>query len=62
MQGMKGVSFDTLHSYRDFSLYLSEKTIESPKPKTETQEVPGADVELDFTEFFGDVKIGRAHV
>lgn len=56
MQGIKGVSFDTLHSYRDFSLYLSKKTIESPKPKTETQEVPGADVELDFTEFFGDVK------
>ena len=53
---MKGVTFDTYHSYRDFSLILSSKTVGAAEPKTELIEVPGADAPLDFTEFFGDVK------
>ena len=53
---MKGVKFDNLHTYNDFSLILSLKKIGVPQPKTELLEVPGADEMLDFTEFFGDVK------
>lgn len=53
---MKGVKFDNLHTYDDFSLILSSKKIGVPQPKTELLEVPGADEMLDFTEFFGDVK------
>ncbi len=53
---MKGVKFDNLHTYNDFSLILSSKKIGVPKPKTELLEVPGADEPIDFTEFFGDVK------
>lgn len=53
---MKGVKFDNLHTYDDFSLILSSKKIGVPQPKTELLEVPGADEPIDFTEFFGDVK------
>lgn len=53
---MKGVKFDNLHTYNDFSLILSSKKIGVPQPKTELLEVPGADEPIDFTEFFGDVK------
>ncbi len=53
---MKGVKFDNLHTYNDFSLILSAKKIGVPQPKTELLEVPGADELIDFTEFFGDVK------
>lgn len=56
MNVLKGVSFDNYHSYRDFFLIRSKKTIGVPKPKTELIEVPGADAPLDFTEFFGDVQ------
>ena len=53
---LKGVMFGTFHSYLDFGLILSSKTIETPSAKTETVNVPGADGELDLTEYFGGVK------
>lgn len=53
---MKGIKFDNYHSFDDFGLILSSKTIGSAEPKTELIEVPGADAPLDFTEFFGDIK------
>lgn len=53
---MKGVSFGDFHSYRDFSLILSQKTIGTPSPKTEAIDIPGGDGVLDLTEFFGEVK------
>ena len=53
---MKGIKFGNYHSYDDFSLILSQKTIGAPSPKVETIEVPGGDGVLDLTEFFGDVK------
>lgn len=53
---MKGITFGTKHSYTDLSLVLNSKQIETPKPKTEKVNVPGADGELDFTEYFGGVK------
>ena len=53
---MNGVKFDNLHSYEDLGLILTSKTIGMPEPKTATNQVPGADGELDYTEYFGDVK------
>lgn len=53
---MNGITFGQIHSYDDLSLILNSKEIEAPSPKTESIEIPGADGELDFTEFFGEVK------
>ena len=53
---MKGIRFGGYHSYNDFDLILSNKTIGTPSPKTETVDLPGGDGVLDFTEFFGEVK------
>lgn len=52
---MKGVTFGTHHS-SDYGLILSRKYIESPKPKLEIIDLPGADGVLDMTDYFGDVK------
>jgi phage-related protein len=59
---MKGVSFGDFHSYRDFSLILSQKTIGAPSPKTETIDIPGGDGVLDLTEFFGEVKYNNRNL
>ena len=59
---MKGVNFGDFHSYRDFSLILSQKTIGAPSPKTETIDVPGGDGVLDLTEFFGEVKYNNRNL
>lgn len=53
---MKGVRFGNYHSYNDFSLILSQKTIGTPLPKVETIDIPGGDGVLDLSEFFGEVK------
>ncbi len=53
---MKGIMFGNYHSYRDFQLILSAKTIGTPSPKTETIDIPGGDGVLDLTEFFGETK------
>ena len=53
---MKGIKFGNYHSYNDFSLILSNKTIGTPSPKTEEIDIPGGDGVLDLTEFFGEVK------
>lgn len=53
---MKGITFGNYHSYNNFNLVLNSKEIASPSPKIEKIEIPGADGELDFTEFFGEVK------
>lgn len=53
---MKGVRFGSYHSYDDFSMILTQKTIGTPSPKTETVDIPGGDGVLDLTDFFGDVK------
>ena len=59
---MKGVSFGDFHSYRDFSLILSQKTIGAPSPKTETIDIPGGDGVLDLTEFFGETKYNNRNL
>lgn len=53
---MKGVTFGTQHSYNNFSLILSKKTIGSPKPRIKNVEVPESDGYIDLTEYFGEVK------
>ena len=53
---MKGILFDSYHSFKDFSLILTSKTIGQPEIKTEYVEVLGADGQLDMTEAFGDIK------
>lgn len=51
---MKGVTFGTKHSYKDFGLILTSKTVNLPDIKTETQDVPGMDGELDLTDAITD--------
>ena len=53
---MQGVKFGEYHSYEDFGLILTKKTIGTPTPKTQIIEVPGADGEIDLTEYLGEVK------
>ena len=56
---MKGVRFGTYHSWDDFNLILSQKTLGAPSPKTEIIDIPGGDGVLDLTDFFGEVKYGN---
>lgn len=51
---MKGVSFDGFHSFRDFSLILSSKSIKTPKVKTKKVDIEGMDGVLDLTDYFGE--------
>lgn len=54
---MDGVTFGAKHSYDDFGLILSSKSIGFPEPKMKTIEVPGADGVIDLTEVLtNDVK------
>ena len=59
---MKGINVGDFHSYRDFSLILSQKTISTPSPKTETIDIPGGDGVLDLTEFFGETKYNNRNL
>lgn len=45
-----GVSFDGMHTYRDFSLKLKNIDIEFPDAKYVYVDIPGMDGELDLTE------------
>lgn len=57
---MKGVTFGTLHSYRDLKLILQPgKEIGSPEVKKKTLDIEGADSSLDYTDFFGGPKYGN---
>ena len=53
---MKGVKFGEYHTYDDFGLILSKKTIGTPSPKREVIDIAGSDGVLDLSEFFGEVK------
>ena len=59
---MKGIKFGNYHSYDDFSLILSQKTIGAPSPKVEAIEIPGGDGALDLTDFFGEVKYNNRNL
>ena len=53
---MNTVYFNDYNSWKDFSLILSSHTIESPTTKTEKVDVPCANGDLEYTEYFGEVK------
>ena len=52
---INGVFFGTYHSHDDLGLILTKKTIEPAAAKTQTIDIPGADGELDYTEYFGKI-------
>ncbi len=53
---MKGITFDTVHSYREWGLLLTSCEVGSPTIKLEEVDKQGADGRLDFTDYFGSVK------
>lgn len=53
---MISVQFGNYDTYKDFSLILNKKKIGTPKVKSKTIKIEGADSELDYTEFFGEPK------
>lgn len=53
---IQGVMFDSYHTYRDFNLYIEEKTITPPTPKTNYVTIPYGDGDIDLTEALGEVK------
>lgn len=52
---INGVSFDDFHTFRDFSLVLSKKTLKTPSIKTKKVDIEGMDGVLDITDYFGEV-------
>ena len=50
---MNGVKFGDKHSFDDWGLVLTEKTLGLPEPKTSAIEIAGADGELDTSEVLG---------
>lgn len=52
---MNTVTFGTYNSYEDLGLILTKKTIGAASPKTAKVDIPGADGELDYTEYFGEI-------
>lgn len=58
---MKGIRFGGLHS-DDLGLILGKKELGTPAVKDEKTDIPGADGDLDQTEFFGEPKYeNRTH-
>ncbi len=58
---MKGIRFGAQHS-DDLGLILGKKEIGAPAVKDEKTDIPGADGDLDQTEFFGEPKYeNRTH-
>ena len=53
---MKGITFGSLHSYRDLNLILASKEIGSPAVKERKIDIEGGDGSLDLTDFFGEAK------
>lgn len=53
---MKGILFGEYHSYNDLQLLLAEKEIGAPAVKVQKIDIPGADGDMDLTDFFGEPK------
>jgi phage-related protein len=53
---MQGVTFGNYHSWRDWGLLLQSKEIGSPSIKVNKIDIPGADGDLDMTDYFGGAK------
>jgi len=53
---IQGVIIGTKHTYKDFGLYIENKDISLPTPKTSYVDVPYSDGNIDLTEALGEVK------
>ena len=53
---MKGIWFDSTHSYNDLNLLLSSVDIPPATAKTNYVDIPGGDGSVDLTEALGEVK------
>lgn len=51
-----GITIGNKHSYSDYGLILSSKSVPAPSVKEEKVDITGGDGELDFTEAFGEPK------
>jgi len=56
---MKGIRFNGLHTFDDLNLILGRKEIGTAPVKTEKTDIPGADGDLDQTDFFGEPKFAN---
>lgn len=56
---MKGIIFGNKHSFNDFGLILTDKSIGFPSVKTETVDIIGRDGSLDLTDLMGRVRYGN---
>lgn len=53
---MNQITFGNYKSYDDLFMICTKKTIGSPTVKKSTVDIEGGDGQLDYTEYFGDVK------
>ena len=53
---MKGIRFDSTHSFDTLNLLLSVVSIPPAQPKTNYVDIPGGDGSVDLTEALGEVK------
>lgn len=57
---MKGILFGNKHSYDDWGLVLTDKTLGLPTPKTSSVDVEGADGSIDTSEVLaGEIKFSN---
>ena len=52
---MQGLTIGEKHTYRDFGLRMLSCTVSPPEPRIEEIDIPGRDVPLDVSEFFGEI-------
>lgn len=53
---MKGIWFDSIHSYNGLNLILSKVDIPPAQPKTNYVDIPAGDGSVDLTEALGEVR------
>lgn len=58
---LETVDFSGLSS-ADLGLILIEKTVGAPTAKVKTIDIPGADDDIDITEFFGDINYDKRKI
>ena len=52
---MQGITIGEKHTYLDFGLKMLSCTVSPPEPKIEEIDIPGRDVPLDVSDFFGEI-------
>ena len=56
---MEGIKFDNIHTYIDYGLILTGKTIGSPSIKTQSVDIPGSDGEIDLADYLPEKYYGN---